>query len=186
MKYRELLLGCGHSREKRLFPVVDSPFVPGVRAPIREWVNLKTADVNPRCKPDVLFDLNQPYDICGHFPDDWFDEIHAYEVLEHAGAQGDYELFFKQFNALWSIMKPNGVLCATVPNWTSIWAWGDPGHTRVISPATLVFLDQEEYAKQLGKTAMSDYRAQLGETNFKRVDVGVKGDNFNFILQAIK
>ena len=50
------------------------------------------------------------------FDNDTFDEIHAYEVLEHVGKQGDYIFFFAQFSDLYRILKPNGLLVAMSPS----------------------------------------------------------------------
>lgn len=184
MTYRELLLGCGHSRSKRVCP-------PNT---LTRFLHVTTLDMVAECKPDVLFDLQDswqgdaiPLPNGDDTPDNYYDEIHAYEVLEHIGEQGRVEGFFQEFHEYWRILKPNGYLCATCPWWQSIWAWGDPGHRRIISPATLVFLDAEEYKAQLGKTPMSDYRELLRDTNFKVVHLARESsDNFRFILQAIK
>jgi len=138
---KQLLLGCGISREKKLR-------VPGT--PL-EFQDLTTVDFNPDVKPDVLHDLNiTPWP----FADNSYDEIHAYEVLEHLGQQGDYESFFATFEEIYRILKPGGFLLATTPRWDSVWAWGDPGHTRIISEGSLVFLDQTRY----GRPPMTDYR----------------------------
>lgn len=119
-------------------------------------------------------------------PDSSIDEIHAYEILEHLGHQGDVHAFFAEFWEYWRVLKPNGYFCATVPWYESMWAWGDPGHTRIITPGTLVFLDPVEYQSQLGKTPMTDYRHLLGCINFRRVLARRVGENFQFVLQAIK
>lgn len=195
--YRELLIGCGHSREKRIrCPVRDSDVQPG-----RNFVNLTTLDNTFECKPDVFCDLTNYSELTfgesknripvrsmvNAFPkDDYFDEIHAYEVIEHCGRQGDYRMFFRQFNTFWHWLKPNGYFCATVPAHTSPWAWGDPGHTRIINRGTLVFLDQDEYARQLGKTSMSDYREALESTNFKCEFAETVQETFRFVLRAVK
>jgi SAM-dependent methyltransferase len=167
----ELLLGCGSSRIKRIV-------VPGLP---QDWVELKTLDIEPSHNPDVVADLNNgiPY------PDDTFDEVHAYEILEHLGQQGDVKSFFYTFYEIWRVLKPKGVLCATVPDWKSMWAWGDPGHTRIINSGSLVFLDQEEYRKQIGVTAMSDYRS-LWQGDFMRIGQQTQGENFIFCLEAQK
>jgi hypothetical protein len=63
----ELLIGCGSRRAKDVW-VADK----------KEWTDLRTLDINPDHKPDVVHDLQ---DIPLPFPDETFDEIHAYEVL---------------------------------------------------------------------------------------------------------
>lgn len=142
---KELLLGCGNSKTKRLWTPPDNT----------EWHDLTTLDMDANCLPDVVHDLNvTPYP----FGDSTFDEIHAYEVIEHFGRQGDWKGFFDQFTELWRITKPDGLLFGTVPQYTSQWAWGDPGHTRIITLGSLTFLDQSAYGTQVGKTSMCDYR----------------------------
>lgn len=195
--YRELLLGCGHSREKRIVPQIYDPGV-SVR---KDWQGLVTLDSDPATGCDIVHDLrytaiplkgadvpNSSYSVSSWpTPDAYYDEIHAYEVLEHIGAQGDFLTLFCQFHEYWRILKPGGYFCATVPHWQSIWAWGDPGHTRIINAATLIFLDPLEYARQIGKTAMSDYRSLLGSTNFQTIyQVQCVGEQFEFVLKARK
>lgn len=142
--YTELMLGCGHVRKKRIKLPEDSA----------EFQNLITCDINPDVMPDVVHDLNvTPWP----FQDDEFDEIHAYEVLEHLGRQGDYLSFFDHFNELHRILKPGGVLYASTPAWDGMWAWSDPGHTRIISEGSLIFLDRDNYSDS-GETPMTDYR----------------------------
>lgn len=168
----ELLIGCGNNREKKVvFPEIE-----------KAWFELVTLDVDSECMPDVLHDLNElplPFD------DDMFDEIHAYEILEHCGSQGDWLFFFNQFYEFWRILKPGGYLVATVPMWDSEWAWADPGHRRVITPNSLVFLSQQEYEVQVGKTAMTDYRSAW-EGDFGLIGMDQTDDTFAFVIQAIK
>jgi SAM-dependent methyltransferase len=165
----ELLIGCGASREK-------------VFRPQNPWTEIVTLDINPAHKPDVVWDLEKlPYP----FEDNQFDEIHAYEVLEHIGQQGDYKTFFAQFSELWRILKPGGTLCATVPSWDGMWAWGDPSHKRIINDGTLAFLSQSQYAEQVGKTTMTDFR-YLYKADFKIIHTQTDMDRFAFVLEAIK
>ncbi len=167
----ELLLGCGNSRDKRLDLNGH-----------KEWTQLVTLDMYEECKPDVLHDLDRiPYP----FDDDTFDEVHAYEVLEHIGKQGDWISFFDHFAEIHRILKPNGLLYGTTPMWDSVWAWGDPGHTRIISGGSLAFLGQEVYEKEVGKSPMTDYRFYW-KRNFKREFVQPQGETLVFCLRAIK
>jgi SAM-dependent methyltransferase len=167
----ELLLGAGNSKDKRIrFKEVPDTFI-----------ELITLDIDEGTNPDVVHDLrNMPLP----FDDDKFDEIHAYEVLEHCGAQGDWRLFFSQFSEFHRILKPGGFFCATVPMWDSPWAWADPGHTRVINRQTLLFLCRAEY-EQVGRTAMTDYRPfYFGDFNVIGTDESEH--QFGFVLKAIK
>lgn len=172
----ELLIGCGAMRDKRMGLAASQEEDPG-------WQHLITCDINPDHNPDVVVDLRKtpwPWD------DNTFDEIHAYEVLEHLGAQGDYEAFFAQFTEIWRILKPDGILCATTPSPGSPWVWADPSHTRAIFPETLIFLSQKEYEAQVGSgSAMSDFR-YIYKADFEPVHLIVDNGTFNFIIRAIK
>ena len=169
---KELLIGCGSARDKRL--TCDGS---------QGWANLTTLDYNADHKPDVVWDLTCPEVL----PDQWvneFDEIHAYEVLEHLGTQGDYRLFFRQFEAFWRALKPDGHLLATVPSRHSVWAWGDPSHTRIVQPEQLIFLRQTSY-EDVGKTSISDFR-NIYKADFEIIFVDDDKETVRFILKAIK
>lgn len=168
---RELLLGCG-SRCQKLFTIDGRS----------TWGELVTLDNVESHKPDVLHDLRDP---ALPFPDEHFDEVHGYEVLEHIGQQGDAELLLRQFTDYWRVLKPGGHLCATCPSWASLWAWGDPSHTRIISSGTLVFLNQAEYTKQIGRTPMSDFR-HIYKADFEPVHIEENEHNLRFVLRAVK
>jgi hypothetical protein len=145
----------------------------------KEWIGLVTLDIEASHDPDIVADMNAPLP----FEDHSFAEVHAYEVLEHLGRQGDVKSFFGVFGELWRILEPGGAVFASVPNWESLWALGDPGHCRVINHGTLAFLDQDEYQNQVGKTTMADYRA-IWKRSFKTLSAEYRGDLFCFVLQA--
>ena len=167
----ELLIGCGSTRDKRLTSDETD-----------DWSNLTTLDYNADHNPDVYWDLNN---LPLPFADNKFDEIHAYEVLEHIGAQGDYKTFFAQFTEFWRILKPDGYLLATCPSRDSIWAYGDPSHTRIMQPEQLIFLSQEMYEKNVGKNSMSDFR-NIYKADFETMFTNVVDGSFHFIIRAIK
>jgi SAM-dependent methyltransferase len=167
----ELLIGCGNKRVKR-FTMGDS----------LEWDALTTMDHDPNCGADILHDLDvTPWPVA----DNAFDEVHAYEVLEHLGTQGDYKAFFRHFYEIWRVLRPGGHLIATVPSWRSVWAWGDPSHTRQISPASIVFLSQQAYRDQVGKTPMTDFR-WLWKGDLETIHSDCDDNQFTFVLRAVK
>lgn len=166
----ELLIGCGNRREK----VLNTPNG-------EAFTDLTTLDIDPACRADLTWDLNV---IPMPFTDNAFDEIHASEVLEHTGQQGDWRFFFAQFAEFWRILKPGGFLCASCPSLSSPWLWGDPGHTRVIAPQSLIFLQQPQY-EQVGRTAMTDYR-DVWRADYDVVFQHDDGQSFRFCLQAVK
>lgn len=190
--YRELLVGCGHNRDKRIEPYLFAPDLVTFAEIRRAWRGeVETIDCNPNCKPDMVWDLNKtPW--CrlgdeGAYPlaESVYDEIHAYEVLEHLGQQGDFHAFFATFSEIWRLLKPGGFLAATCPSRYCEWLWGDPGHTRAILPASLVFLNQQHYTEQLGQTSMSGY-GHVYQADF---DILLSHDNrtsHQFVLRAVK
>ena len=168
---KELLLGCGSKHDKRLS--LDGN---------KKFENLTTLDYNADHKPDVVWDLHNlplPFDA------DSFDEIHAYEVLEHVGAQGDYKTFFAQFTEFHRILKPGGQLYATCPSRHSPWAWGDPSHTRVLQKENLHFLVQDNYTREVGVTSMSDFR-WLYSADFEISYQHEDENKFVFVVKAKK
>jgi predicted SAM-dependent methyltransferase len=167
---RELLIGCGSQRKKHVYLSEE-----------REFHELTTLDIEERHNPDVVWDLNvTPWP----FDDNSFDEVHAYEVLEHLGKQGDYRSFFAHFTEIWRVLKPGGQLYGSVPMWDSPWAWSDPGHTRIISKYSFIFLDQREY-EQVGKTAITDYR-DIYKGDLQTVAIKEDEHQLAFVLKAIK
>lgn len=168
---RDLLLGCGSRRDCR--------FSVGGRSSFGELVTL---DMVATHRPDVVHDLRNPR---LPFGDDEFDRIDAYEVIEHIGQQGDHELLLAQFADYWRVLKPGGYFCATCPSWRSMWAWGDPSHSRVITRGTLLFLSQPEYTRQVGVSPMSDLR-YCYRADFDIIHVNETDEVLQFALRAVK
>jgi SAM-dependent methyltransferase len=169
---RELLIGCGSRRDKRLVSPGES----------EEWGDLTTLDINADHKPDVVWDLNvRPLP----FADDTFDTIRAFDVLEHLGRQGDYRAFFDEWSEWWRLLKPGGIFYGISPHWSSAWAWLDPGHTRAMGPELFLFLSQPNYEVEVGYTPMSDYRFCF-RADFDLIHSVVDGGAFQFGLRAIK
>lgn len=139
-----LLLGCGNSRDKKIALEGST-----------SWVEpLVTIDMNPNCGADIVHDLNiHPLP----FPDDHFDEMGAFDVLEHLGTQGDWKGWFTEFAEYWRILKPGGLFFIVNPvnqDW-----FADPGHTRFISGGWFRFLDQGFYDLNLSDgRPVTDYR----------------------------
>jgi len=167
---KELLIGCGSNKSKQLVIENDTDFS-----------NLVTLDTNIDHKPDVVWDLTvHPLP----FSDNQFDEIHAYEVLEHLAYQGDYKFFFREFSEYWRILKNGGRFFGTVPSKSSVWALGDPSHKRIIVPENLAFLMQKQY-ESVGRTAVSDFRS-IYKADYSIILLKDTGEQLQFILETKK
>jgi SAM-dependent methyltransferase len=166
-----LILGAGSSKELR----VPTPLM-------SVTPKITTLDIEARHKPDVLWDLNV---LPWPFKDASFDEVHAYEVLEHLGTQGDAVSFFAHFGEVYRILKPLGYLAGSCPRSDSMWAWGDPSHRRVINEGSFTFLDQTQYAAQVGKTAMTDFRS-IWHGDFEAAGLERTDHQLYFMLKAHK
>ena len=168
----EVLLGCGNRREKVLYAEGRQEWLPGHRVLL---------DMDPSTGCDLVADLEDPLP----FHDNQARELHAYEVLEHLGHQGDWRSWFRLWDELYRVLEPNGVVFATVPRWDSIWAFGDPGHRRIVHPAMLTFLVRPAYG-QVGQTAMTDYRPFF-VSDWNIVHQAPIGEHqYGFAMQAIK
>ena len=162
MTRKILLVGAGNSRDKKLKFPGDAP----------EWDGkLVTVDMNPDCGADVVHDMAvRPLP----FKDAEFDEVHAYDSLEHWGAQGDWRAWFDEMAEYHRILKPGGRFAAIVPQGADYFA--DPGHTRFFSLNHFLFLSQQFYdeQQQLG-TSATDYR-WYWKLNFDVLAANVMGN----------
>jgi hypothetical protein len=114
-----LMLGCGRERQRRIVVNGKVDFADD---------RLTCIDITPAVHPDVVFDLDVLHSggkLC--FSDDSFDEIHAYDVLEHVGRQGDWKGFFAEFAEYHRVLKQNGLMFVMVP--VGVEAFCDPGQT---------------------------------------------------------
>jgi len=183
---KALMLGSGHFPPERKITLI------GAEPPPPEWITL---DLNRACDADIVFDLEElEHGQQLPFAPESFDEVHAYQVLEHFGKQGDYIGFFRTFRELWRIIKPEGLLIGDTPAHGSRWAWGDPGHTRVISEGSLSFLTRRSY-EGLGKTTSTDYRRYVSPNWWLILHASTQGplpgggfgetDRFAFVLKKV-
>lgn len=108
-------------------------------------------DMDPHVEGAIGHNLDiVPWPVQSNF----YDEVHAYEVLEHLGQQGDSAAFFETFREIWRVLKMGGTVAASTPGWQDIWAFGDPDHKRVINHATITFLLKQSYVDGLRRVYM--------------------------------
>lgn len=77
-------------------------------------------DIYPHPGVDVVADITKHWP----FDDNFFDEIHAYHVLEHV-----QDLVFV-LNEAFRVLLPGGLFRIRVPWFNGEWAHGDPTHVR--------------------------------------------------------
>ena len=99
---KELLMGCGSRTEKDIY--IGN----------KDFENVTRLDINPDHNPDIVWDLTvHPLP----FLAEEFDEIHAYQVLEHLAYQGDYEFFLRNGTSITessNLMDCSLLLCHAV------------------------------------------------------------------------
>ena len=141
---RSLLLGAGNDRRKKVSLTKSA-----------EWEGeLTTLDMNPDCGADIVWNLDvRPLP----FEDEAFDELAAYDVLEHMGRQGDWRGWFDEMGEYHRLLKPGGLFGIIVPIGSD--AFADPGHTRFFSANWFFFLCQDFYREMIERgQPVTDYR----------------------------
>lgn len=141
---RSLLIGCGTSRVKQA--QLNSK---------AEWTGeLTTLDMNPNIGADIVWDMEvRPLP----FDDNTFDEIGAYNSMEHWGRQGDWRGWFDEMAEYHRILKPQGTMSILVP--IGLDALADPGHCRFFHDNYFGFLNQDFYERnEVKSTCFTDYR----------------------------
>ena len=116
-------------------------------------VEVVTLDADARLNPNLVCTLGQQ---SIPLPDDSVDVIIAVHVLEHIGRQGDVTEWFYFWEDLYRVLVPNGQCHFESPWYNSVWAWGDPSHTRVLSPESFLFFSQDSY--RIPESPISPYR----------------------------
>lgn len=189
LKKAVAVLGSGNSRLQKVRTGLPEELEALGENFDQNFEEVVTVDMDEASKPSLVFDLtSEVWPLQGNH----FDEVHAYEVLEHLTKQGDYEAFFSLWRNIWNILKVGGLVCATTPWWESLWVWQDPGHKMCYSPALLTYLNQKEYERQVGTTAMTDYRKFWPKPySFVGRHSEMSGENpkqagYTFVLQKVE
>ena len=134
----------------------------------------------------MVWDLNvKPWP----FEDNSFDEVHAYNVMEHLGRQGDAKAFFDEHYEIWRILKPFGRYMGCCPTMKNPWVLAEPSHTRILLPHTFNFLNGDVEAIEHGieNTSTSDFRhLWKGDLRFAWVKENYTPIDWGWIMQAIK
>lgn len=100
----------------------------------KDWVNL---DNNPKCKLDVLHDINNtPFP----FKDNTFNEICIIGTLEHSHEP------LRVIKEFWRICKKDALIYIEVPHWSSPYAYGDLTHFHYFTARSFsTFQEAPEY-----------------------------------------
>lgn len=145
---KSLLLGGGKDWRKRVY-------LPGEES----WKgDLIVADMDPKAADPKVAGTLQACDLESlplPFPDEEFDEMGAYHILEHLGRQGNWKDWFAEMAEYHRILKPGALFGILFPIGEA--ALDDPGHTRFLSLAYFAFCSRKFYETQ-DTTCATDYR----------------------------
>lgn len=103
-------------------------------------------DIEPRCNPDQVVDLEQfpwPYE------DDFFEKIHADNIMEHLGA--DPKVFTKIIQEMYRVSKDGAEWYICVPHHRCDLFWDDYTHVRALSSKTFKMFDQKTNFESIAK-----------------------------------
>jgi hypothetical protein len=89
-------------------------------------------DLTQLTNPDVVHDLNA---VPWPFPDRAFEEVHAYDVLEHVF---DVVSFMEELHR---ICAPGAVVHITVPHFSSANTWRDPTHQHAFTHDSIRYFE---------------------------------------------
>ena len=81
-------------------------------------------------------------------------------------------------------LSTNGISFVTVPLPSSVWAWGDPSHTRILPKEAFMFLHQPTY-EGVKTSPMSDFR-YMYKADFDIIHVKEEGECQQIVMQAVK
>ena len=129
-----LLLGPGHSPHR----IHGGPYfgsVPTERVTVADYSQEVLAHWG-EAELRIPVDLRYPPFL---FASEYYDEVHAYEVLNLL--PGDEIDFFNFWRSIHDCMKPGARFFATVPHWQSQWIHAYPGPQRTYTPGLLIYLD---------------------------------------------
>jgi len=107
-------------------------------------------DIESSCNPDEIWDLEQ-------FPwpweDNFFDKIHACNILEHLGQ--DPKVFTKIIQEMYRVSKPGAQWTINFPHHRSDVYWDDYTHVRPLSEKCFRMFNQEANVDSI-KRKLSD------------------------------
>lgn len=95
-------------------------------------------DVEKKCNPDQVVNLEVtpwPYD------DNFFEQIHAYNILEHLGTSPG--IFTNVVKEMYRVSQPGAIWNIQVPHHRCDLHWDDYTHVRTLTPKTFRMFDQE-------------------------------------------
>ncbi len=99
----------------------------------KKYSNFINVDINPRVKPDIIYDLNK---IPWPFKDESIDYILMDNVLEHL------DDIISVVTEIYRILKRGGIAEIKVPYWLSKGAHEDPTHKHTFSEKSFDFLKE--------------------------------------------
>jgi len=86
----------------------------------RKLAGYISLDKDPKANPDVVHDIEERFP----FPDNYFDEVRAYHILEHIHTEKKVFVMYE----IWRVLKPGGIADIELPTFPHPQAVQDPTH----------------------------------------------------------
>jgi len=110
-------------------------------------------DINPRCKPDKIVDMERRLP----FKSNTFDEVIAEHIIEHIS---DTEKIMRE---IWRVCKNNAIVKITVPHYKTEAAFADPTHKKFFAEGTF-----EYFTKNRGTSYYFDFEYEIVSMKIER------------------
>jgi len=128
-------------------------------------------DCEPKCNPDQVLDFEQtPWP----FEDDFFEEIHADNIMEHLGTTP--KIFTNIMKEMYRVSKHGAKWTIVVPHHRCDLFWDDYTHVRVLTAKTFRMFDQQVNFESINKK-LSDSTFGL----YHNIDIEVFDVTYNIV-----
>jgi len=139
----------------------------------RRFPGYLTLDKDPKTKPDIIHDIENRFP----FPDNHFDEIRAFHILEHIRTEKKTFVMYE----VWRILRPGGMVEIEMPTYPFPEAVMDPTHLSLWHRYSFWYYEDSNKFRDA-----FERRSSESVPRFKVIDESQEGFLLKIKLEAVK